>query len=74
MSDGQRCYCDHGWVAHTIQGPLIDGEHTIQYAYSPCRACQPETAERLAAGLPRNDPAIERHRRRRDRVTGRDTD
>lgn len=72
--DGKACHCDHGWIRHTIGGPVIDGERTVQFAYSPCRACKPDTADRVAVGLPRDDPAIERHRKRRDRITGRADD
>ena len=73
-ADGTPCHCDRGWISHTVPGPLVDGVRTVQLAYSRCPACHPDTAARIAHGLPRDDDAMERHRRRQNRRTGRTTD
>lgn len=74
-ADGTVCHCDHGWVVdHRKAGPVVDGKRTVREFVRPCRACRPDTAARVDAGVPRIDPAIDRHRRNRDRITGRTDD
>lgn len=65
--------CDgYGWIHVDKPGPVIDGRQTYREEVRPCKACNPSAADRLDA--PRDDPAIVRHRKHRDRVTGRADD
>lgn len=58
------CHCDgFGWVHTEVRGP--DG--VLRDEVRPCKACNPTGAHRHDDGYRRDDPAIERHRRHRDR-------
>ena len=64
-----ECKDGRGWIERTVEGALINGQPVKTVEVRPCPVCNPLSPSRITA--PRDDAAIERHRRHQDRRMGR---